>query len=106
MTNLLDVEYKQTQLEKCVYWADKKATNAVRAIHESTGLGIISNGYTEWLYEYTLKNIESVWVNSKFIDYELSEGMRNIFIGRIKSAWNDYVNHLEVDYLPKFDGYG
>lgn len=106
MTNFSDVEYKQTQLEKCVYWADRKTTNAVRAIKESIELGMIGNGYTEWLYEYTLKNIGLIWTDSKFIDYELSEGMRNIFIGRIKSAWNVYINHWEIDYLPKFDGYG
>ena len=106
MTNLLDAEYKQMQLEKCVYWAEKKSSNAVRAINESIELGIISNGYEKWLYDYTLKNIDSLWTNSKFIDYELTEGMRNIFIGRIKSAWNVYINHWKIYYLPKFDGYG
>ena len=104
--NDLDEKYLQMQLEKCVYWTDRKSSNTVRTIKESIELGMIGNGYTEWLYEYTLKNIESLWVNSKFIDYELSDGMRNIFIGRIKSAWNAYVNHQGIDYLPKFDGYG
>lgn len=106
MTNLLDVEYKQMQLEKCVYWTDKKATNTVRAIHESIEMVGLSDQYSKWLYDYTLKGIEMVWSKSKFIDYELTEGMRNIFIGRIKSAWNAYINHWGIDYLPKFDGYG
>ena len=106
MTNLLDVEYKQTQLEKCVYWADRKTSNAVGAIKESIELGDTTEEYRKWLYDYVLKSIERVWSESKFIDYELSAGMRNIFIGRIKSAWNKYINHYGIDYLPKFDGYG
>ena len=101
-----DEKYLQMKLEKCVYWADKKASNAVRAIHESIELGETTEEYRKWLYEYVLKNIDSLWTNSKFIDYELTEGMRNIFIGRIKSAWNAYINHCGIDYLPKFDGYG
>ena len=105
MTNL-DAEYKQTQLEKCVYWTEKKSSNTVRAIHESIEMVGLSEKYQRWLYDYTLKGIEMVWSESKFIDYELSEGMRNIFIGRIKSAWNAYINHHGIDYLPKFDGYG
>lgn len=106
MTNLLDVEYKQTQLDKCVYWADLKTSNTVRALNDGIELGAVSEKYHRWLYEYTLKGIERVWSESKFIDYQLSEGMRNIFIGRIKTAWNKYINHYGIDYLPKFDGYG
>lgn len=106
MANLLDVQYKQTQLEKCVYWAEKKSSNAVRAIKESIELGETTEEYRKWLYEYVLKNIGLLWTDSKFIDYQLSEGMRNIFIGRIKSAWNAYINHQGIDYPPKFDGYG
>lgn len=106
MTNLLDAEYKQTQLEKCVYWADKKASNAVRTIHESIEMGAVSDQYSKWLYEYILKSIGLLWTDSKFINYELSAGMRNIFIGRIKTAWNKYINLYGIDYLPKFDGYG
>ena len=106
MSNLLDENYLQTQLEKSVYWADRKTSNTVRAIHESIELGEVSRDYQTWLYEYTLKSIERVWSESKFIDYELSAGMRNIFIGRIKTAWNKYINRYGIDYLPKFDGYG
>lgn len=106
MTNLLNVEYKQTQLEKCVYWTDRKASNTVRAIHESIEMGAVSEKYQRWLHEYTLSTISKIQNESKFIDYELSAGMRNIFIGRIKTAWNAYINHYGIDYLPKFDGYG
>ena len=106
MINLLDEKYLQLQLDKCVYWADLKTSNTVRAIHESIEMVGLSDQYSKWLYDYTLKSIEMVWSGSKFIDYELSEGMRNIFIGRIKSAWNKYINHYGIDYLPKFDGYG
>lgn len=104
--NDLDEKYLQVQLEKCVYWTDRKANNTVRAINESIEMCMISRDYEMWLYDYTLKGIESVWSESKFIDYELSAGMRNIFIGRIKTAWNKYINHYGIDYLPKFDGYG
>lgn len=105
MSNL-DEKYLQLQLDKCVYWADLKTSNTVRTIHESIEMVGLSDQYSKWLYDYTLKGIEMVCSESKFIDYELSEGMRNIFIGRIKSAWNAYINHWGIDYLPKFDGYG
>ena len=104
--NDLDKKYLQEQLEECVYWADRKTSNTVRALNDSIKFGMATEDYQQWLYEYTLKSIERVWSGSKFLDYELSEGMRNIFIGRIKSAWNKYINHYGIDYLPKFDGYG
>ena len=106
MTNLLDVEYKQTQLEKCVYWTDLKSNITVRALNDGIELGAVSEKYHRWLQEYTLSTISKIQNESKFIDYELSAGMRNIFIGRIKTAWNKYINHYGIDYLPKFDGYG
>ena len=99
-------EYLQVQLDKCVYWADLKTSNTVRAINDSIEIGMVTENYQQWLYDYTVKAVDNIQNNSKFIDYELSVGMRNIFTGRIKSAWNKYINHYGIDYLPKFDGYG
>lgn len=98
-------------MQKCIYFTNDFTTivvNGLRAqMHPIINPELTSfAAFAGSLYQQTLENIAWVQEQSKFLDYELSQGMKDIFKGRIKEAWNAYINFYKIDYLPKFDGYG